>query len=91
MKIVTITDAAFVGETWISTCPMNLKNNTSNEAEAYGIRLLVSHQKFWNQKATYIILIIFNQDCYIASKLGKKPLIGHAHGSDLRTALTHIF
>jgi glycosyltransferase involved in cell wall biosynthesis len=29
------------------------------------------------------------QDCYLASRLGKKPLIGHAHGSDLRTSLTH--
>ncbi|MGB9959432.1 MAG: glycosyltransferase [Candidatus Bathyarchaeales archaeon] len=30
------------------------------------------------------------QDCYIAAKLGKKPLIGHAHGSDLRSSLNHI-
>jgi len=29
------------------------------------------------------------QDCYIAARLGKKPLIGHAHGSDLRTNLNH--
>jgi glycosyltransferase involved in cell wall biosynthesis len=29
------------------------------------------------------------QDCYIAAKLGKKPLIGHAHGSDLRSSLNH--
>jgi glycosyltransferase involved in cell wall biosynthesis len=29
------------------------------------------------------------QDCYIATCLGKKPLIGHAHGSDLRTSLKH--
>jgi len=29
------------------------------------------------------------QDCYIASKLKKKPLIGHAHGSDLRASLKH--
>ena len=27
------------------------------------------------------------QDCYIASHLGKKPLVGHAHGSDLRETL----
>ena len=27
------------------------------------------------------------QDCYIAARLGKKPLIGHAHGSDLRQEL----
>jgi glycosyltransferase involved in cell wall biosynthesis len=29
------------------------------------------------------------QDCYIAGKLGKRPLIGHAHGSDLRACLNH--
>jgi len=27
------------------------------------------------------------QDCYIAQHLGKKPLVGHAHGSDLRETL----
>jgi len=29
------------------------------------------------------------QDCFIAACLGKKPLIGHAHGSDLRSSLNH--
>ncbi|MCJ7424345.1 glycosyltransferase [Candidatus Bathyarchaeota archaeon] len=29
------------------------------------------------------------QDCYIASRLGKKPLVGHAHGTDLRRSLKH--
>ncbi|MEM2876127.1 MAG: glycosyltransferase, partial [Candidatus Bathyarchaeia archaeon] len=29
------------------------------------------------------------QDCYIALRLGRKPLIGHAHGSDLRLGLRH--
>jgi len=29
------------------------------------------------------------QDCYIALKLGKRPLIGHAHGSDVRATLRH--
>jgi glycosyltransferase involved in cell wall biosynthesis len=29
------------------------------------------------------------QDCFIAACLGKKPLIGHAHGSDLRSTLNH--
>jgi glycosyltransferase involved in cell wall biosynthesis len=27
------------------------------------------------------------QDCYIALRLGKRPLIGHAHGSDLREVI----
>jgi len=29
------------------------------------------------------------QDCYLALRLGKRPVVGHAHGSDLRTALMH--
>jgi glycosyltransferase involved in cell wall biosynthesis len=29
------------------------------------------------------------QDCYLALKFGKRPLIGHAHGSDLRSVLHH--
>ena len=30
------------------------------------------------------------QDCHIASRFGKRPLIGHAHGSDLRAGLKHF-
>jgi glycosyltransferase involved in cell wall biosynthesis len=30
------------------------------------------------------------QDCYIATCLGKKPLIGHAHGSDLRENIRRL-
>lgn len=29
------------------------------------------------------------QDCYIANRLGKKPLDGHADGSDLRVSMQH--
>ncbi|MCK4435261.1 glycosyltransferase, partial [Candidatus Bathyarchaeota archaeon] len=29
------------------------------------------------------------QDCYLALKFGKHPIIGHAHGSDLRSTLKH--
>jgi glycosyltransferase involved in cell wall biosynthesis len=29
------------------------------------------------------------QDCYTGLRLGKRPLIGHAHGSDVRTTLNH--
>jgi len=30
------------------------------------------------------------QDCYIASRLGKTPLLGHAHGTDLRSSIKHF-
>jgi len=29
------------------------------------------------------------QDCYFTLKFGKRPVIGHAHGSDLRYGLKH--
>ncbi|MDH5753975.1 MAG: glycosyltransferase, partial [Candidatus Bathyarchaeota archaeon] len=29
------------------------------------------------------------QDCYLALKFGKHPVVGHAHGSDLRSSLKH--
>jgi glycosyltransferase involved in cell wall biosynthesis len=30
------------------------------------------------------------QDCYLGSKLGKRPLVGHAHGTDVRKNLDHF-
>ena len=89
MKIVTINDAAFVGETLNKYLPVELEKqhiqrNRSFWDKTFGIALKILKAKGDLYHSHYLL-----QDCYIASKLGKKPLIGHAHGSDLRTALTH--
>jgi len=78
MKIVSINDAAFVGET------LNIHRSRGFWDKTFGISLKILRAKGDIYHSHYLL-----QDCYIASKLGKKPLIGHAHGSDLRTTLTH--
>jgi glycosyltransferase involved in cell wall biosynthesis len=84
MKVVMINDAAFVGETLLNYMPSELekkhiKRSRSLWDKTFGIAFKILRTKGDIYHAHYLL-----QDCYIASKLGKKPLIGHAHGSDLR-------
>lgn len=84
-----INDCAFVGTTLLKYLPQKLEKQH-----------ITRNRSFWNKTFVLILKIlkakgdIFHanyllQDCYLASKLGKKPLIGHAHGSDLRASLSH--
>ena len=84
MKVVMINEAAFVGETLLTYMPAELKKQHIKRSRSFwdktfGIALKILRAKGDIFHAHYLL-----QDCYIASKLGKKPLIGHAHGSDLR-------
>jgi len=84
MKVVMINDAAFVGETLLKYMPaemekQHIKRSRGLWDKTFGIAFKILKVKGDVYHAHYLL-----QDCYIASKLGKKPLIGHAHGSDLR-------
>ena len=84
MKVVMINDAAFVGETLLNYMPaemekQHIKRSRGLWDKTFGIAFKILKVKGDVYHAHYLL-----QDCYIASKLGKKPLIGHAHGSDLR-------
>lgn len=84
MKVVMINDAAFVGETLLKYLPAELEKQHIKRSrglwdKTFGIAFKILRAKGDLYHAHYLL-----QDCYIASKLGKKPLIGHAHGSDLR-------
>jgi glycosyltransferase involved in cell wall biosynthesis len=84
MKVVMINDAAFVGETLLRYMPaemekQHIKRSRGLWDKTFGIAFKILKAKGDVYHAHYLL-----QDCYIASKLGKKPLIGHAHGSDLR-------
>jgi len=89
MKVVMINDAAFVGETLLKYMPAELekqhiKRSRSFWSKTFGLAFKILRAKGDVYHANYLL-----QDCYIAARLGKKPLIGHAHGSDLRTSLNH--
>jgi glycosyltransferase involved in cell wall biosynthesis len=84
MKVVMINDAAFVGETLLKYLPSELEKQHIKRSrglwdKTFGIAFKILRAKGDIYHAHYLL-----QDCYIASRLGKKPLVGHAHGSDLR-------
>jgi glycosyltransferase involved in cell wall biosynthesis len=89
MKLVMINDCAFVGETLLKYMPpelekQHIKRSRSFWSKTFSLAFKILRAKGDVYHANYLL-----QDCYIASRLGKKPLIGHAHGSDLRTSLNH--
>ena len=89
MKVVMINDCAYVGETLLKYMPPNVEKQHIkrtrglwNKTFGLAYKILRAHGDVYH--AHYLL-----QDCYIAARLGKKPLVGHAHGSDLRASLKH--
>jgi glycosyltransferase involved in cell wall biosynthesis len=84
MKLVMINDAAFVGETLLKYMPAELEKQHIKRSRRFWDKTFGLALKILRAKGDIYHVHYLLQDCYIASKLGKKPLIGHAHGSDLR-------
>jgi glycosyltransferase involved in cell wall biosynthesis len=89
MKLVMVNDCAFVGETLLKYMPpdidkLHIKRSRGFWSKTFGLAYKILRVKGDLYHVHYLL-----QDCYIASRLGKKPLIGHAHGSDLRISLKH--
>lgn len=90
MKIVMINDCAYVGETLIRYLPkhverVHIKRTRGLWSKTFGIAYKILRARGDIYHAHYLL-----QDCYIASKLGKRPLLGHAHGTDLRSSIKHF-
>jgi glycosyltransferase involved in cell wall biosynthesis len=84
-----INDCAFVGETLFKYMDSNIekqhiKRSRGFWSKTFGLAYKISRAKGDIYHVHYLL-----QDCYIATRFGKKPLIGHAHGTDLRTSLNH--
>jgi len=84
-----INDCAYVGETLIKYFPKDvnishIKRTRGLWSKTFGIAYRIAKTYADIYHVHYLL-----QDCYVALKLGKKPLIGHAHGSDLRSTLKH--
>lgn len=84
-----INDCAHVGETLLKYLPSDIKKkhikrNRRTWSKTFGLAYKIMKTKADIYHVNYLL-----QDCYIAAFLGKKPLIGHAHGSDLRVGLRH--
>jgi glycosyltransferase involved in cell wall biosynthesis len=90
MKVVMINDCAFVGETLLKYMPadvekQHIKRSRGWWSKTFGIAYSILRAKGNVYHVHYLL-----QDCYIAARLGKRPLVGHVHGSDLRVSLNHF-
>lgn len=84
MKVVMINDCAYIAETLLKNMPPNLekehlKRTRGVWSKTFGLAYRIYKAKGDVYHAHYLL-----QDCYLASILGKKPLVGSAHGSDLK-------
>jgi len=82
-----VNDCAYVGETLIKYLPreievMHLRRSRHFLDKTFGIAWKIFRANGDIYHVHYLL-----QDCYLALKFGKHPLIGHAHGSDLRDIL----
>jgi len=89
LKVVMINDCAYVGETLLKYFPSDievthLKRSRGLWNKTFGIAWRILRTKGDIFHVHYML-----QDCYLALTFGKNPVIGHAHGSDLRTSLKH--
>jgi glycosyltransferase involved in cell wall biosynthesis len=84
-----INDCASVAETLLKYLPSDMEKQlikrtrgSWNKTLGIAYKILRAHGDIY--QANYLL-----QDCYIASRLGKTPLIGYAVGSDLRVGIKH--
>jgi glycosyltransferase involved in cell wall biosynthesis len=87
MRVVMVNDCAYVGETLIKYLPddfsvLHLKRSRRFLDKTIGIAWKVLRANADLYHVNYLL-----QDCYLALKFGKRPIIGHAHGSDLRDVI----
>jgi len=87
--VAMINDCAYVGETLLKYLPQDMGKKHIKRTRGLWNKTLGLAFRIMRIKADIYHAHYLLQDCYIAARLGKKPLIGHAHGSDLRLSLNH--
>jgi len=87
MKVVMINDCAFVGETLLKYLPEDIERQHIKRSRGFWSKTFGLACKVLRAVGDVYHVHYLLQDCYIALRLGKKPLIGHAHGSDLREVI----
>jgi glycosyltransferase involved in cell wall biosynthesis len=89
MKLVMINDCAYVGTTLLKYLPEEIKQNHITRTRSFFRKTFGLLFKLIRTNGDIFHVHYLLQDCYLASRLNKTPLIGHAHGSDLRSSLNH--
>lgn len=90
LKVWFVNDCSYVSETIIRYLPKSIETRHIKRARgwfdktagiAYKI-LSAGPPSIWH--CAYLL-----QDCYLVNKLKRQPVVGHAHGSDVRSSLHH--
>jgi len=87
MKVTMINDCAHVGETLLKYLPFSMEKQHIKRTRGYWSKTFGITYNILKANADIYHVHYLLQDCYIAAKLGKHPLIGHAHGSDIRETI----
>ncbi|MEM2293775.1 MAG: glycosyltransferase [Nitrososphaerota archaeon] len=87
MKVVMVNDCAYVGETLLKYMPsdvekLHIRRTRGFWSKTFGLAYNILRAKGDVYHVHYLL-----QDCFLAARFGKKPLVGHAHGSDLREVI----
>ena len=82
-----INDCSHVGETLIKYFPSDVRATHLKRTKGFFDKTVGMAYKIMKEKADVYHINYLLQECYIALKLRKHPVIGHAHGSDLRDTL----
>lgn len=91
MKVAMVNDCAYVGETILKYLPKDINAEHIKRSRGVWSKTFGIAYNIWKAKADVYHVHYLLQDCYLASVLGKRPLIGHAHGSDLTTTINRFF
>ena len=85
-----INDCAYVGETILRFMSGDVEKVYVKRSRGFLSKTVGIAYKILRSRGDVYHVNYLLQDCYIASMFGKRPLIGHAHGSDLRVGLKHF-
>jgi glycosyltransferase involved in cell wall biosynthesis len=89
LKVTMINDCAFVGETLLSYLPPDIEKQQIKRTRQLWSKTLGIAYAIMRSRADIYHVHYLLQDCDLALRLGKRPLVGHAHGSDVRRGLLH--
>lgn len=85
-----VNDCAYVGETILKYLPQSVeKTHIKRSRDLWSKTFGIAH-KIWKAKADVYHVHYLLQDCYLANVFNKRPLVGHAHGSDLINTLNRF-
>lgn len=84
-----VNDCAYVGATLIKYLPPHVQAVHIKRSRGFWDKTFGITWKVLRAQADVFHVHYLLQDCYLTLRFGKKPVVGHAHGSDLRTTLKH--